>query len=392
MDILFVFLLVCFSPLIIFILIKVTNNMNKEYMRKEALKTSKLLYNDAMNNFNRMSIVLSRYKDLTYACNNWIENKDLDELKEVLNNEEIIITKKEEEIEKIKQEAISFLNKMKKPLDTEIDNMLIENEYCMMMFNNTKWYEFKNEDGHNNCKELYNGILYFTNKRLILKTDTEIKDIEIDIIENVEICDNGIELKRIEDKSILLSGMSDIDVYKAFYFIKVIKNNDFTITKVESEEVQNIKSEVNEITQKDVNIKTSSNEEDDKLMQEAMSFVWNIQEIKVDISLDKEKFFMMIENLKLEDTKLIRTVIGNLYITNNNVVFKTINRDEIEFIRIKNITEIEEKNNGFEIKTKEGKNIIISNLIRSDIFKVILLIKSIQNGTIKNLEKVRNTF
>lgn len=392
MGALLVLLLICFSPLIIWGFMKWSDNVEKERLRKEALEVSKTLYNDAMKNFDRMSIVLSRYKDLTDACNSWIENKDIYELKEVLNNKKIVITKEEEEVEKIKQEAISFLNNIKKPLDTEIDDILIENECCMIMFNNIKWYEMTNEDDTNNCKELYNGILYFTNKRLILKTDTEIKDIEIDIIENVEICENGIELKRIEDKSILLSGMSDIDVYKAFYFIKVIKNNDFTITKVEAEEVQNIKSEVNEIIPKDVNIKTSSNEEDDKLMQEAMSFVWNIQEIKADIFLDKEKFFMMIENLKLEDTKLIRTVIGNLYITNNNVVFKTIDRGEIEFIRIKNITEIEEKNNGFEIKTKEGKNIIISNLIRSDIFKVILLIKSIQNGTIKNLEKIRNTF
>ncbi len=88
MDILFVFLLVCFSPLIIFILIKVTNNMNKEYMRKEALKTSKLLYDDSMSNFNRMSIILNEYKKLVDASNEWINNKDTEELKEALKEYE----------------------------------------------------------------------------------------------------------------------------------------------------------------------------------------------------------------------------------------------------------------------------------------------------------------
>lgn len=138
MDVLLVLLLICFSPLIIWGVMKWSDNVEKERLRKEALEVSKTLYNDAMKNFDRMSIVLSRYKDLTDACNSWIENKDIYELKEILNNKKIVITKEEEEVEKIKQEAISFLNNIKKPLDTEIDDILIENECCMIMFNSMK--------------------------------------------------------------------------------------------------------------------------------------------------------------------------------------------------------------------------------------------------------------
>ena len=88
MDILIIFLLVCFSPLIIYILVKVSDNMNKEYMRKEALKTSKLLYDDSMSNFNRMSIILNEYKKLVDASNEWINNKDTEELKKALKKYE----------------------------------------------------------------------------------------------------------------------------------------------------------------------------------------------------------------------------------------------------------------------------------------------------------------
>ena len=62
--------------------------MNKEYMRKEALKTSKLLYDDSMSNFNRMSIILNEYKKLVDASNEWINNKDTEELKEALKEYE----------------------------------------------------------------------------------------------------------------------------------------------------------------------------------------------------------------------------------------------------------------------------------------------------------------
>lgn len=62
--------------------------MNKEYMRKEALKTSKLLYDDSMSNFNRMSIILNEYKKLVDASNEWINNKDTEELKKALKKYE----------------------------------------------------------------------------------------------------------------------------------------------------------------------------------------------------------------------------------------------------------------------------------------------------------------
>lgn len=98
MDILIIFLLVCFSPLIIYILVKVSDNMNKEYMRKEALKTSKLLYDDSMGNFNRMSIILNEYKKLVDASNEWINNKDTEELKEALKKYEELKEALKEEV------------------------------------------------------------------------------------------------------------------------------------------------------------------------------------------------------------------------------------------------------------------------------------------------------
>ena len=98
MDILIIFLLVCFSPLIIYILVKVSDNMNKEYMRKEALKTSKLLYDDSMSNFNRMSIILNEYKKLVDASNEWINNKDTEELKEALKKYEELKEALKEEV------------------------------------------------------------------------------------------------------------------------------------------------------------------------------------------------------------------------------------------------------------------------------------------------------
>lgn len=98
MDILIIFLLVCFSPLIIYILVKVSDNMNKEYMRKEALKTSKLLYDDSMSNFNRMSIILNEYKKLVDASNEWINNKDTEELKEALKEYEELKEALKEEV------------------------------------------------------------------------------------------------------------------------------------------------------------------------------------------------------------------------------------------------------------------------------------------------------
>ncbi len=129
-------------------------------------------------------------------------------------------------------------------------------------------------------------------------------------------------------------------------------------------------------------------------MKEAMSFVWNIKPIETNIHLDKEKCFIMVENIKWSEPKKImnfnKYVVlyeGDFYVTDDKIILKS--DSETKNIKIKNIINMNADNDSIEISKLKGKNILISNFSKLDIYKIILLIKSIQNGTIKNLEKLK---
>lgn len=167
-----------------------------------------------------------RKKWYNFIYNSKIENKKFS-LEAKLS--ELIKEKKElEEIENIKNEAIEYLNNIQN-IDSEISGSLLKNEYCLMIINNVKWFEVRKERGSEGWKELYQGVLYFTNERLILKTDNETKNIKIDTIIDVEMWKDGVELSRIKGKNILLGKLSMVDVYKTTYFINTAKSGGITI-------------------------------------------------------------------------------------------------------------------------------------------------------------------
>ena len=98
-----------------------------------------------------------------------------------------------------------------------------------MIIDNVEWFEIRKEQRSEGWKKLYQGILYFTNERLILKTDNETKNIKIDTIIDVEIWKDGVELSKIKGKNILWGNMEIGDVYKTTYFINTARKGGITI-------------------------------------------------------------------------------------------------------------------------------------------------------------------
>lgn len=161
-----------------------------------------------------------------FIYNSKIENKKFS-LEAKLSD---LIKEKEEAeaLEKIKNEAIDYLNNIQN-IETDISASLSKNEYCLMIIDNVEWFEIRKERGAEGWKKLYQGILYFTNERLILKTDNETKNIKIDTIIDVEIWKDGVELSKIKGKNILLGNMEIVDVYKTTYFINTARKGGITI-------------------------------------------------------------------------------------------------------------------------------------------------------------------
>lgn len=161
-----------------------------------------------------------------FIYNSKIENKKFS-LEAKLSD---LIKEKEEAeaLEKIKNEAIEYLNNIQN-IESEISGSLSKNEYCLMIIDNVKWFEVRKERGYESWKELYQGVLYFTNERLILKTDNETKNIKIDTIIDVEMWKDGVELSRIKGKNILLGNIGKVDIYKTTYFINSAKSGGITI-------------------------------------------------------------------------------------------------------------------------------------------------------------------
>ena len=161
-----------------------------------------------------------------FIYNSKIENKKFS-LEAKLSD---LIKEKEEAeaLEKIKNEAIDYLNNIQN-IETDISASLSKNEYCLMIIDNVEWFEIRKERGAEGWKKLYQGILYFTNERLILKTDNETKNIKIDTIIDVEMWKDGVELSKIKGKNILLGNMEKVDVYKTAYFINTAKSGGITI-------------------------------------------------------------------------------------------------------------------------------------------------------------------
>lgn len=189
--------------------------MNLEELKEQIKKTEEEIKN-----------IPSFKKWYNFIYNSKIENKKFS-LEAKLSD---LIKEKEEAeaLEKIKNEAIDYLNNIQN-IETDISASLSKNEYCLMIIDNVEWFEIRKERESEGWKKLYQGILYFTNERLILKTDNETKNIKIDTIIDVEMWKDGVELSKIKGKNILLGNMEIVDVYKTTYFINTARKGGITI-------------------------------------------------------------------------------------------------------------------------------------------------------------------
>lgn len=164
---------------------------------------------------------------------NFIHNSNIDSQKIQLENQLRRLEEKrkdEQELEYIKNEAIEYIKNIKE-LDTEISSSLSKDEYCLMTIDNVKWFETRKERGEDVFKLQNEGILYFTNERLIFKSINETKNIKINTIIDTTIWKDGVEISRVKGKNILFTNINKVDIYKTTLFIDTDRTGGITITK-----------------------------------------------------------------------------------------------------------------------------------------------------------------
>lgn len=164
---------------------------------------------------------------------NFIHNSNIDSQKIQLENQLRRLKEKrkdEQELEYIKNEAIEYIKNIKE-LDTEISSSLSKDEYCLMTIDNVKWFETRKERGEDVFKLQNEGILYFTNERLIFKSINETKNIKINTIIDTTIWKDGVEISRVKGKNILFTNINKVDIYKTTLFIDTARTGGITITK-----------------------------------------------------------------------------------------------------------------------------------------------------------------
>lgn len=168
---------------------------------------------------------------------NFIHNSEIDSQKIKLENQLKELNeqlKAEQENEDIKSKAIEYFNNIKE-LETEISDSLNKNEYCLMLIENVKWFETRRQNGEDVLKLQTQGILYFTNERLIFKSKLDTKNIKINTIIETTTWQDGVEISRIKGKNILFANMEKVDIYKTIFFINTARSGGITITKTKGD-------------------------------------------------------------------------------------------------------------------------------------------------------------
>lgn len=168
---------------------------------------------------------------------NFIHNSEIDSQKIKLENKLKELNeqlKAEQENEDIKNKAIEYFNNIKE-LETEISDSLNKNECCLMLIENVKWFETRRQSGEDVLKLQTQGILYFTNERLIFKSKLDTKNIKINTIIETTIWQDGVEISRIKGKNILFANMEKVDIYKTIFFINTARSGGITITKIKGD-------------------------------------------------------------------------------------------------------------------------------------------------------------
>lgn len=168
---------------------------------------------------------------------NFIHNSEIDSQKIKLENQLKELNeqlKAEQENEDIKNKAIEYFNNIKE-LETEISDSLNKNECCLMLIENVKWFETRRQSGEDVLKLQTQGILYFTNERLIFKSKLDTKNIKINTIIETTIWQDGVEISRIKGKNILFANMEKVDIYKTIFFINTARSGGITITKTKGD-------------------------------------------------------------------------------------------------------------------------------------------------------------
>lgn len=168
---------------------------------------------------------------------NFFHNSEIDSQKIKLENQLKELNeqlKAEQENEDIKNKAIEYFNNIKE-LETEISDSLNKNECCLMLIENVKWFETRRQSGEDVLKLQTQGILYFTNERLIFKSKLDTKNIKINTVIETTIWQDGVEISRIKGKNILFANMEKVDIYKTIFFINTARSGGITITKIQGD-------------------------------------------------------------------------------------------------------------------------------------------------------------
>lgn len=206
----------------IFILVKLIGSLTKNNENEEDLESS-IDYEALDNDIN------SLYKEF----------EELPQIKSffhIIHNHSIKTKKRnlENEIEKLKilkeehNKRIDIANKLKENLtnkqglDIDIKHSLNKDEQCYIFLEHIGWYESRKNRDEEILKRLYIGNLYITNKRFILKTDKETKNINWNDIINIAGGIDFLQINKIKGKSVSLGTMDKIDIFKICFFYTLL--------------------------------------------------------------------------------------------------------------------------------------------------------------------------
>lgn len=207
----------------IFIVVKLIGNLIKNNENEEDLESS-IDYETLDNDINSL-------------C------KELEELPKVKSFFHIIYnhkikTKKrnlENKIEKLKilkeehNKRVDIAKKLKENLtnkqglDIDIKHSLNKDEQCYIFLQDIGWYESRKNRNEEILKRLHIGNLYITNKRFILKTDKETKNINWNDIINISGGIDFLQVNKIKGKSVSLGTMDKIDIFKICFFYTLLR-------------------------------------------------------------------------------------------------------------------------------------------------------------------------
>ena len=207
----------------IFIVVKLIGNLTKNNENEEDLENS-IDYETLDNDINSL-------------CKELEELPKVKSFFHIMHNHKIKTKKRnlENKIEKLKilkeehNKRIDIANKLKENLtnkqglDIDIKHSLNKDEQCYILLQDIGWYESRKNRDEEILKKLHIGNLYITNKRFILKTDKETKNINWNDIINISGGIDFLQINKIKGKSVSLGTMDKIDIFKICFFYTLLR-------------------------------------------------------------------------------------------------------------------------------------------------------------------------